>query len=38
MASKLEGCGAKIYEIGDGKKVGNVLTSIKDAFEVAHNL
>ena len=38
MASKLEGCGAEIYEIGDGKKVGNVLTSIKDAFEVAHNL
>lgn len=35
---ELAGCGAEIYEIGDGSKVGNVLTCIRDAFEVAHNL
>ncbi len=38
MASELAGCGAEIYEIGDGNRVGNVLTSIQDAFEVTHNL
>ena len=32
------GCGAEIYEIGDGNRVGNVLTSIQDAFEITHNL
>lgn len=32
------GGGAEIYEIGDGNRVGNVLTSIQDAFEVTHNL
>ena len=36
--TKLAGCGAEIYEIGDGSKVGNVLTCIRDAYEVAHNL
>ena len=30
--------GARIYEIGDGSKVSNVLTCVRDAFEVARNL
>ena len=38
MADQLTGCGARIYEIGDGNKVGNVLTCVRDAFEVARNL
>lgn len=38
LAAELAGCGAEIYEIGDGSKVGNVLTCIRDAFEVTHNL
>ena len=38
MADKLVGCGARIYEIGDGRKVGNVLTCVRDAFEVARKL
>ena len=38
MAAELTGCGARIYEIGDGGKVGNVLTCVRDAFEVARNL
>lgn len=38
LAAELAGCGAEVYEIGDGSKVGNVLTCIRDAFEVTHNL
>ena len=38
MATELTGCGARVYEIGDGSKVGNVLTCVRDAFEVARNL
>lgn len=38
MADQLAGCGAGIYEIGDGSKVGNVLTCVRDAFEVSRNL
>ena len=38
IAAELAGCGAEIYEIGDGSKVGNVLTCIRDAYEAAHNL
>ena len=33
MAEELQDCGAKIVEIGDGHKVGNVLTCIRDAYE-----
>ena len=32
------GCRSKIYEIGDGKKVGNVMTCIADAFAVSFNI
>lgn len=38
MQEALAGCGAELYEIGDGDKVGNVLTCIRDAFEVTRNL
>lgn len=38
MAERLSGCGAEIYEIGDGSRVGNVMTCIRDAFEVTRNL
>ncbi len=32
------GCKSKIYEIGDGKKVGNIMTCISDAFAVSINI
>ena len=35
---ELAGCKSKIYEIGDGKKVGNVMTCISDAFAVSFNI
>lgn len=38
MAADLAGCGAAVYEIGDGAHVGNVLTCIQDAYEVASHL
>ena len=38
LAADLAGYGAEIYEIGDGSKVGNVLTCVRDAFEVTRNL
>lgn len=38
IAVELDGCGAEIYEIGDGNKVGNVMTCIMDAYEVASHL
>lgn len=38
MAGELSGCGAEVYEIGDGRRVGNVLTCVRDAYEVASHL
>ena len=38
IASKLANCGAVIYEIGDGNRVGNIMTAIQDAYEVAYHL
>ena len=38
LAGELTNCGAEIIEIGDGRKVGNVLTCIKDAYEAVRNL
>ena len=38
LAPQLSGCGATVYEIGDGNRVGNVLTCIQDAYEVAAHL
>lgn len=38
MAGELKGRGYEVYEVGDGRQVGNILTSIWDAYEVAHTL
>ena len=38
MAAELASCGTEIYEIGDGNRVGNVLTCIQDTSEVASKL
>ncbi len=38
FADELIGCGAEIYEIGDCNRVGNVLTCMHDAYEVASHL
>ena len=36
MREQLKGIGAEIYEVGDGNKVGSIMTSIWQAYEVAH--
>ena len=38
FAREVEGCGAEIYEVGDGKQVANILNAVWDAFEVAKNI
>lgn len=38
MAAELRGCGAAVYEIGSGKKNGNVMNAVHEAFEVTYNL
>lgn len=38
LRPQLLGHGYEVYEIGDGRRVGNILTSIWDAYEVAHQL
>lgn len=38
MASELYGTGMEVYEIGDGRTVGSVLTAIWDAYEVARTV
>ncbi len=38
MAEELRGRGYGVYEVGDGRQVGNIMTSIWDAYEVAHTL
>lgn len=38
MASELQGSGIEIYEIGDGRKVGTIMSSIWDAYEVARSI
>lgn len=38
MKDELEKTNIPVFEIGDGKQVGNVLTCIKDAYETAEKL
>ncbi len=38
MAQELYGNGFEVYEVGDGKEVGNIMTAIWDAYEVAKAL
>ena len=37
-AEDYKGLGAEVYEIGDCRKVANILTAIWDGYEVAHTL
>lgn len=38
MAQQLREAGIEVYQVGDGKKVGNVCTSITDAYTVARSI
>lgn len=38
FASELSGSGMEVYEIGDGSKVENIMTCVRDAFEAAYSL
>lgn len=37
LAPALQGHGVEIYEIGEAKRMGNVLNSVHEAFEVVYN-
>jgi 2-enoate reductase len=38
LAPSLHGHGYEVFEIGDERRVGNILTAIWDAYEVAHTI
>ena len=38
LAPSLRGHGYEVFEIGDERQVGNILTAIWDAYEVAHTI
>ena len=38
MAQELQGCGAAVYEIGDGQKVSTILHAVWDGYEVGNNI
>jgi len=38
MARELQGCGAVVYEIGDGQKVSTILHAVWDGYEVGNNI
>ena len=38
MSAEIIGHGIPVYEIGDGKRVGNVMTAISDAYTVARSI
>lgn len=38
LAPSLRGRGYEVFEIGDERRVGNILTAIWDAYEVAHTI
>lgn len=37
-ADEIRGCGIDVYEIGDGRRVGSILTSVWDAYEIARGI
>ncbi len=37
-AAELAATGVDVYEIGDGRQVGNIMTAIWEAYEVARGL
>lgn len=38
MAQELSGCGAAVYEIGDGQKVSTILHAVWDGYEIGNNI
>ncbi len=38
IAQELQGCGAAVYEIGDGQKVSTILHAVWDGYEVGNNI
>lgn len=38
MAQELAGCGAVVYEIGDGQQVSTILHAVWDGYEVGNNI
>ncbi len=38
MAQELNGCGAVVYEIGDGQKVSTILHAVWDGYEVGNHI
>ena len=38
MAQELQGCGAVVYEIGDGQQVSTILHAVWDGYEVGNNI
>lgn len=38
MAKELAGCGAVVYEIGDGQEVSTILHAVWDGYEVGNNI
>ena len=38
MAQELQGCGAAVYEIGDGQKVSTILHAVWDGYDVGNNI
>lgn len=38
MAQELAGCGAVVYEIGDGQEVSTILHAVWDGYEVGNNI
>ena len=38
MAQELQGCGAVVYEIGDGQKVSTILHAVWDGYEVGNSI
>lgn len=38
MAQELSGCGAVVYEIGDGQEVSTILHAVWDGYEVGNNI
>ena len=38
IAQELQGCGAVVYEIGDGQQVSTILHAVWDGYEVGNNI
>lgn len=38
LTEELKGSGIKVYEIGDGRKVGSIMTAVWDAYEIARSI